>query len=124
MGQFIHFEIHADDPERAIRFYSATFGWSIKRWDGPVEYWLVSTCEGESRDDGGIVRRRGERPAMGAATNAYVCTMAVDSLDAAMKRVNANGGIIVVPKTDVPGVGWLAYAQDTEGNIFGIMQRC
>jgi hypothetical protein len=30
--------------------------------------------------------------------------------------------ICAVPKMPVPGVGWLAYAKDPDGNIFGMMQ--
>ena len=45
MGRVIHFEIHAQEPERAVKFYSAVFGWEVKKWDGPAEYWLVTTGE-------------------------------------------------------------------------------
>jgi hypothetical protein len=47
----------------------------------------------------------------------------VPDLDGYVARVEHAGGLIVVPKMAMPGVGWLAYAQDTEGNIFGMMQR-
>jgi predicted enzyme related to lactoylglutathione lyase len=43
MNRPVHFEIHAEDPERAASFYSELFGWKITKWDGPVDYWLVST---------------------------------------------------------------------------------
>jgi hypothetical protein len=56
------------------------------------------------------------------ATNAFVCTMDVADLDAAMRKVGDLGTKIVVPKMAIPAVGWLAYADDTEGNIFGMMQ--
>jgi hypothetical protein len=41
-----HFEITADDPVRAAAFYRDSFGWTITKWDGPANYWLVSTGEG------------------------------------------------------------------------------
>jgi len=56
------------------------------------------------------------------AVNAYVCTIGVDNLDAGLKKVGELGTMVVVPKMAIPGVGWLAYAVDTEGNIFGMMQ--
>jgi uncharacterized protein len=46
----------------------------------------------------------------------------VDSVDAAVAAIVANGGKVIHPKAAVPGVGWLAYCVDTEGNAFGIMQ--
>ncbi len=45
MGRVVHFEIHGDDPERAAEFYRGVFGWEISKWDGPVDYWLVTTGE-------------------------------------------------------------------------------
>ena len=51
-----------------------------------------------------------------------VCTIDVTDVDAAIRRVGELGGTIVVPKMPIPGVGWLAYGNDSEGNIFGIMQ--
>ena len=56
------------------------------------------------------------------AVNAYVCTIGVADLDATLKRVGELGTMVVVPKMAIPTVGWLAYANDTEGNIFGMMQ--
>ena len=66
--------------------------------------------------------RRGPAPAEGQAVNAYVCTIGVASVDESMEKALAAGGSVALPKMPVPGVGWLAYCKDTEGNIFGIMQ--
>ncbi len=38
MSRVVHFEIHADDPERAAKFYERALGWTISKWDGPVDY--------------------------------------------------------------------------------------
>jgi predicted enzyme related to lactoylglutathione lyase len=121
MGRVIHFEIHASDLERASKFYTEVFGWTIHKWDGPVEYYLVATGERDGID-GGILPRRGETPEIGAPVNAFVCTVGVASLEDAIAAVERAGGTIVVPKNEIPGVGWLCYANDTEGNIFGMMQ--
>ena len=128
MNRPVHFEIHAEDPERAAKFYRAVFGWEIKKWDNPaMEYWMVMTGKSEPGEkyagiDGGLLRREGPAPVEGAATNAYVNTVTVASIDEAIGKVENAGGKIVVPKVDLAGVGWLAYAKDTEGNIFGLMQ--
>jgi predicted enzyme related to lactoylglutathione lyase len=124
MARVIHFEIHADEPDRAIRFYSQLFDWTFQKWDGPMPYWLVTTgADGEPGINGGLLRRMGPGPMDGQAVNAFVCTVEVKNLDAALGTVGTLGGPVVVPKMAVPGVGWLAYAKDLEGNIFGMMQR-
>jgi len=121
MPRVIHFEIHADDPERAVKFYQNVFDWKINKWDGPEDYWLVTTGEkGEPGIDGAILRRQG--PINGDAVIAYVCTIDVPSVDDYAARVTSSGGTIVLPKMAVPGIGWLFYAKDSEGNIFGAMQ--
>jgi len=122
MSRVIHFEIHAENPERAIKFYTNIFGWKFDRWPGPMDYWLITTGpEGQPGINGGMIRRQGTID--GTAVIAHVCTIDVDSVDASSATITAQGGTIVVPKMPIPGVGWLLYAKDTEGNIFGIMQR-
>ncbi|NIM96315.1 MAG: VOC family protein [Anaerolineales bacterium] len=116
MPRVVHFEFHADEPERAIKFYEGVFGWKITKWDGPVDYWLVYTGEeGEPGIDGAITKREES----GAQT---WNTVDVEDLDEYVKKVEQNGGKVVEPKTAVPGVGYMAYCQDSEGNIFGMMQ--
>jgi len=116
-SRVVHFELPADDPDRCAQFYADAFGWKIEKWGGPTDYWLVMTGEeGETGIDGGIGRRQGDDD---QTTN----TIAVDDLDAAVAAVLAHGGTITRPKGPVMGVGWLAYATDTEGNPFGMMQR-
>jgi len=123
MPRPIHFEIHAENPQRAINFYTDLFGWTFSKWHGPQDYWLIKTGEaGTPGIDGGLLPRRGAGPAPMQATNAFVSTVDVADLDAAMRKVGDLGAKIVVPKMAVLGVGWLAYAHDTEGNIFGMMQ--
>jgi predicted enzyme related to lactoylglutathione lyase len=121
MPRVIHFEIHAEDPERAVRFYRELFGWEFSKWDGPMDYWIIRTGpDGTPGINGGLVRRHGTID--GQAVIAYVCTIDVPSVDMYVQKILQNGGTIALPKMPIPGVGWLAYGKDTEGNIFGIMQ--
>jgi predicted enzyme related to lactoylglutathione lyase len=123
MARVGHFEIHADDPQRAINFYQSVFGWQFNKWEGPQEYWLVKTGESDTPGiDGGLLKRMGPPPGDGQAVNAYVCTVVSTALDEELNKALSSGGSIAVPKMAIPGVGWLAYFKDTEGNIFGIMQ--
>jgi predicted enzyme related to lactoylglutathione lyase len=123
MHRPIHFEIHAENPQRAMQFYTALFGWTFSKWEAPQDYWLIKTGEaGMPGIDGGLLPRRGSGPTPMQAPNAFVCTVDVADVEAAIRKVGDVGGRIVVAKMPIPTVGWLAYAHDTEGNIFGIMQ--
>ena len=116
MPRPVHFELPCDDLVRAKKFYAEVFGWKIEKWQGPIDYWMVMTGDkGQMGIDGGLIQRNqpGE-----STTN----TLDVEDLDAALAKVTANGGTEVMPKHEIPGVGWLAYCKDTEGNIFGMMQ--
>jgi predicted enzyme related to lactoylglutathione lyase len=117
MPRVVHFEIDAHEPERATRFYNDVFGWSIQKWDGPMEYWLIKTGEdGEMGINGGLSKRSPDEPVK------TVNTIGVESVDATLEKITAAGGTVAMPKMAVPGVGYLAYCVDTEGNTFGIMQ--
>jgi uncharacterized protein len=121
MPRVVHFEIHAADPERAVNFYKTLFGWTFQKWEGPMDYWLVTTGPNDQPGiNGGLVRRQGEID--GQAVIAYVCTVDVENVDASVQTAVDNGGQIALPKMPIPGMGWLAYCKDTEGNIFGMMQ--
>jgi len=48
--------------------------------------------------------------------------IAVSSLDQTIKKIEQRGGKICVPKMAIPKVGWLAYAGDPAGNVFGIIE--
>ena len=115
MSRVIHFEIPANDPESLASFYGKVFGWKTEKAPGPMEYWLTKTGEGGPGIDGGFLRRHDPRQPM--------CnTISVESLDAALESVLANGGTVALPKMAIPGYGWLAYFMDPEGTISGLLQ--
>jgi predicted enzyme related to lactoylglutathione lyase len=126
MPRPIHFEIHTSDATRAIAFYEGLFGWRFHKWDGPMPYWIVDTADAGAPDEpginGGMVQRMGGAPVEGAAVNAWVCTVGVDAVDARVASAQRLGGTVAVPKMAVPGIGWLAYVKDPDGNILGLMQ--
>ena len=116
MSRVVHFELGVSNPERAIKFYSGVFGWTIQKYDGPMDYYLVDTGDPkEPGINGGLVVNKDAQPRT-------VNTIAVENLEDFMKKVEGAGGKIVVPKTPIPGVGWLAYFNDTEGNLVGMHQ--
>ncbi len=122
MPRVIHFEIHAAEPERAVAFYTTVFGWKLTKWGGPMDYYLVDTGEGAGIN-GGLLKRLGPTPEEGQPVNAYVCTIDVPNLDEYFTKAVAAGATVALPKMPVPGIGWLAYVKDTEGNIIGLMQN-
>lgn len=116
MHRVVHFELAAQDPERAAEFYRQAFGWVIKKWEGPAEYWLVTTgAESEAGINGGILRHREGGPRT-------MVTIAVESVDDAVQQVLRCGGQVASPKMAIPGVGYQAYCLDTEGAVIGIHQ--
>jgi predicted enzyme related to lactoylglutathione lyase len=116
MSRVIHFEIPASDPEKLSDFYKKVFGWKFEKWGGPIEYWMVATgAEGQPGINGGFLRKGG--PVTGT-TN----TIGVESVDDSIKSVEKAGGKVVMAKTAIPTIGYFAYLQDTEANIFGVMQ--
>lgn len=116
MPRVVHFEISADNLERASKFYSDVFAWKIQKWQGSQDYWLVTTGEdGRPGINGGLMKRSNP-----SATT--VNSIDVPSVDEYVAKVTQNGGKVVTPKMTVPGVGYMAYCRDTEGNQFGIFQ--
>jgi uncharacterized protein len=121
MPRVIHFEVQAENPDRAIKFYREVLGWEFSKWDGPMPYWLIKTGPDEQPGiNGGLVPRRGAID--GQAVIAYVCTVDTPSVDEYVEKAKTQGGSVALPKMPIPGVGWLAYCKDTEGNLFGLMQ--
>ena len=118
MQRVIHFEIYTHDPEAVCPFYQDVFGWKFKKFEGgPIEYWLVTT--GDDKDpgiNGGLARPRGGQ------SPGTINTIAVPSLDQSIKKIEERGGKICVPKMKIPSVGWLAYAEDPTGNVFGVIE--
>lgn len=122
MPRVIHFEIHADEPERAMRFYRSVFGWEFTAWKNmPVDYWVIRTGDPDQPGiDGGLMRRR--TPVDGVAMTAFACTIAVSDIDKYLMKVMTSGGQLAMEKMALKGIGWLAYCKDTEGNLFGMLQ--
>ena len=120
----VHFEIQAENPERAIEFYKSVFGWDFQKW-GENPYWMIMTADKECKDpgiNGGLLLRPCPAPAPEQGTNAYVCTIQVDNYDDIEKKILAAGGIVAMPKFALPGMAWQGYYIDTEGNTIGLHQ--
>lgn len=124
MDSVVHFEIPADDTERAQKFYTDVFGWNIVKAPMPgIEYFMVSTTPTDDKQmpakpgaiNGGMQKRMapGESP---------VLVVSVANLDEALAKATASGAVVVMPKMQVADMGLYARIKDTEGNVIGVWQ--
>jgi predicted enzyme related to lactoylglutathione lyase len=124
MNRVVHFEVGADDPTRAKKFYEAVFGWEIKKWEeseSDMDYWLIMTGEKSVPGiNGGLSKR--QKPMAEGGPNAFTCTVDVEDIEAMSKKVEEAGGKILQPAMEIKKVGTFASCADTEGNMFGLMQ--
>ena len=111
--EITHIEIPADDVDRAKKFYSAVAGWKFQEMEGFPNYWMYQT----SPEAGGAIGKRGESVA--TVIRDYIN---VPSLDEAIKTAEANGGKLVAPANEVPGMGRWAAVLDSEGNEIGLWE--
>lgn len=109
-----HFEIPVDDPDRAAAFYSSVFGWTINAYPGaPSYYGLATTGDTTPGIDGALMQR-------GPGNETTRITMGVPTIEEGSEKITAAGGKITMGKTPIPGMGYFAIAEDTEGNSIGI----
>jgi len=123
-SRVVHFEIPADNVERAKNFYKQSFGWDINQYPG-MEYHMVNTTEVDQKTqtptkpgaiNGGLAKRNAE------TNHATVITVDVENIESALKSIEQHGGKTVQKKQPVADMGFTAYFKDTEGNIVGLWQ--
>jgi len=123
MDKIVHFEIPVEDLDRAKGFYGSIFGWRLDDVPG-MDYTMVGTVPVDEQQmptepgaiNGGLMQRSDETPSP-------VLTINVGSVEDALKKVEAGGGTVVRPRTEIPGMGWFAYFKDTEGNTLGLFEN-
>ena len=115
MPRVVHFEIPAADPKRAVEFYKSVFGWEISKWGGPMDYFLAVTGPKETPGIDGAIMGQG-------TAKSTVNTIEVPSIDEFITKIIKAGGKQVTKKDEIPQIGLFCYCQDTEGNLFGILQ--
>ena len=128
MNKVTHFEIPYEDKERAHKFYSEVFEWELQGFpmaDGS-EYTIAKTAEtGENymiKEPGAINGGMFKRDLSNNTPKSPVITISVDSIDEYFEKVKEAGGKVIVPKGEVPEMGYYAYIKDTEGNVIGLWE--
>jgi len=123
-GKVGHFEIPADNPERARKFYTTIFGWKMTSVPG-MDYTMVNTGpvdgQGMPTEPGFIGGGIGKR---GGPLEHPVVTIVVDDISAAEKTIEKNGGKVLVRKQPIGdgSMGHTGYFKDSEGNVVGLYQ--
>ena len=115
MPRVVHFEVPTTDAVGSRKFYENVFGWKFTKY-GEMDYWLIDTGEQTTPGING---------GLGGAANEMkgtVNTVGVGDIDATLREVLSNGGQIIMPKDEIPGVGLLAYVQEPGGVVFGVIQ--
>jgi predicted enzyme related to lactoylglutathione lyase len=120
MPTIVHFEIPSDDIERSKKFYNELFGWNIEKWSGlseGMEYWLISTVDdkGNKAVGGGMMKRQSPQ-------QQGINYFDVKSVQVSSAKVEQLGGKVIMPKSPVPGMGYMAVCKDSENNGFGIFE--
>ncbi|VVB54052.1 Uncharacterised protein [uncultured archaeon] len=118
MPTIVHFDVAAENPERAKKFYEKIFGWKIIRPPGPIEYYLIETkgLKGEDGVAGGLGKR-------GAPNQKITNYFGVESVEKYAQLVEEAHGKVLQRKMIVPGWGYLTTCEDTEGNVFGLWEE-
>jgi uncharacterized protein len=111
VAHFVHFELPAEDRQRAEAFYGTLFGWNFEDVEG-MDYTLVNTGDGLN---GGIIKRTEDTPGI---LN-YIDVPDVAAFVAKAERLGAQ---VVRGRSPVPSIGWFAILKDTEGNTFALWQ--
>jgi uncharacterized protein len=125
MDKVVHFEIPTDDLARAREFYGSIFGWDLQDMPGDQPYTIAQTSPVDDQQlptergaiNGGMFQRSSTSP------TTPVITISVDAIDVALKEVEAHGGSVVQPRTEIPGMGAFAYFTDTEANVMGLWEN-
>ncbi len=124
MNSVVHFEITADEPQRAKKFYGDVFDWKFGE-TGPEfgNYIMAMTAPTDEKGmnktvgaiNGGIMKKD-------KTAKQTIITVAVTNLKEILEKVKANGGKVISEQVEIPGIGQYIRIEDTEGNVVSLME--
>jgi len=115
-----HFAIHIDDIDRAKGFYDEVFDWGFQSY-GPSDFLQIKADKTETGELIGALQSRKYSP-VSEKIIGLECTVSVENVEVIIEKVKNNGGQVLMPKTAIAYVGWIAKFLDTEGNLICVMQ--
>ena len=116
MGSLVFFELSADDVQRAVKFYRDVFGWKIEGVEEAGDYCMISTGDEDEGAISGAIMERAD------PYESTINTFDVPNLDSFARKITEAGGEVIAPKQSIPGLGYVQYCRDTEGNTFGVIE--
>ena len=108
--EFVHVELPTQDGAAMRKFYGDIFGWEFSHMDSP-EYWSFAT-DGL----GGGLSEVNDQVKPGDV----LLYIGSEDIEADLKAIQATGGQVVMPKTEIPTIGWMAMFSDPTGNVLGL----
>jgi predicted enzyme related to lactoylglutathione lyase len=111
----VHIEIPAVSPGAAGKFYSDVFGWKVEA--DPTYNYVQFQAEGGP--GGGFVKPKEDTPVL-YKPDSLLVFLGTDDIDATLATIEAHGGKTVLPKTEIPQIGWWAAFTDPTGNRLGL----
>jgi predicted enzyme related to lactoylglutathione lyase len=119
MNTIAYFEIQSSEPAKLAEFYKNVFGWEFTKDNLiPIDYYRTNV----GGMNGAILQRPTQKPPIGGGTNAFTCSVEVESFDKTAKKIMDNGGIVAMAKFAIPGKCWQGYFMDSDNNVFGIFE--
>lgn len=107
------FEIPVKDLERAATFYEKVFDVKLSPEDmGGMKMALFPYTQDAPGAPGALVKGESYEPSH-AGTVVY---FSVENIEEKLRRINANNGKTLTPKTGIGQYGFIAQFEDTEGN--------
>ncbi|KAB2918103.1 MAG: VOC family protein [Bacteroidetes bacterium] len=119
-NKLTHFAIHIDNIDRAKKFYDEVFEWGFNSY-GQDDFLQIKADKSEDGELIGAMQSRKYSPVTEKVIG-LECTIGVENIEEIIERVKSNGGQVLMPKTAIPYVGYIAKFLDTEGNLICGMQ--
>ncbi len=104
----VHIEIPAENQTATGQFYGDLFGWKIQAYP-EMDYTMF---EADGGPGGGFPKVDGQ----GVTPGSVLVYVGTDDIEASLAKAESLGGSTVVPKTEIPGMGWFAVFSDPTGN--------
>jgi hypothetical protein len=119
-NRLTHFAIYTDDIDRAKNFYHKVFDWGFNSY-GQSDFLQIQDHKSEDGELIGALQSRKYSP-LPEKIIGLECSISIENIELTIEKIKDSGGKILMDKTAIPYVGWIAKFLDTEGNLLCAMQ--